>query len=134
MIEQLELQLPHTPQHNKKINFSFNTGDLGHSSGKKKVGEYAYYLKDIIGSGYSSQVFKCHRRNEPTKTLAIKVIKLSKLAKANLQFLENEIKILQKVDHPNIIKFHNFYYTQNNCYLITDFCEGGTLQDHIDRG
>lgn len=87
MIEQLELQLPHTPQHNKKINFSFNTGDLGHSSGKKKVGEYAYYLKDIIGSGYSSQVFKCHRRNEPTQTLAIKVIKLSKLAKANLQFL-----------------------------------------------
>lgn len=79
-------------------------------------------------------MFKCHRRDEPGKILAIKVIKLSKLNKTNLQLLQNEIKILQAVDHPNIIKFHNFYYTENNCYLITDYCEGGTLQDHIDQG
>lgn len=64
---------------------------------------------------------------------AIKVIKLNKTTKASHQLLQNEIKILQGLNHTNIIKFHNVYYTENNCYIITDYCEGGTLQDKIDK-
>lgn len=58
---------------------------------------------------------------------------MSKITKANYHLLQNEITILKGLDHPNIIRFHEVHYTENNCYLITDFCEGGTLQDHIDR-
>lgn len=120
---------------NARKSESFNTErDYNRAFSKKKVGEYSYYLNDIIGSGYSSHVYRCHHQSNPNITYAIKVIKLSRLAKPTLNLLHNEIKILQSLEHPNIIKFHNFYFTENNCYLVTDYCEGGTLQEHIDKG
>ena len=100
---------------------------------KKKIGDYAYYSNDLIGSGYSSHVYICHHKNNPNSQYAIKVVKLSKLNKSHIHLLQNEIKILQSLDHPNIVKFHAVYYTQNNCYLITDYCEGGTLQAYAEK-
>ena len=40
--------------------------------------------------------------------------------------------ILKQLEHPHIIRFHEVYYTKNNCYIVTDYCEGGTLQNHIE--
>lgn len=65
-------------------------------------------------------------------TYAIKVINLSKMSKGNYQLLQNEISILKELDHAHIIKLHDVFYTENNCYIITDYCEGGTLQTHIE--
>ena len=115
-------QFPQTPLQSKNSEPFDNCKGFSASYSKKKIGDYAYYLNDLIGSGYSSQVYKCFHREQPNITYAIKVINLSKLAKANLNLLRDEIKILQTLNHPNIIKFHNFYFTENNCYLVTDFC------------
>ena len=43
----------------------------------------------------------------------------------------NEINILMKMDHPNIVKIFGFYITSNYYYLITEYCEGGSLFDLI---
>ena len=43
----------------------------------------------------------------------------------------NEINILMKMDHPNIVKIFGFYITKNYYYLITEYCEGGSLFDLI---
>jgi calcium-dependent protein kinase len=49
--------------------------------------------------------------------------------------LENEFEILKQVDHPNIIKFYEMYVDEKNYHLVTEFCGGGELFDHIiDRG
>lgn len=53
------------------------------------MGDYAYYLADLIGSGYSSQVYKCHHREQRNNLYAIKVIKLSRMTKGNYQLLQN---------------------------------------------
>lgn len=39
---------------------------------------------------------------------------------------------MKKLNHPNIVKLLDVYYTVNNCYIITEFCEGGSLQHYID--
>lgn len=47
--------------------------------------------------------------------------------------LEFEVKVLKLVEHPHIIKFVELYYTRNNYYIITEYCEGGSLQSLINR-
>jgi serine/threonine protein kinase len=53
------------------------------------------------------------------------------MSKSQQSLMQNEIKIIQALDHPNIIKFHDVFYTKNNCYIVTEFCEGGNLQKHL---
>ena len=43
----------------------------------------------------------------------------------------NEINILMKMDHPNIVKIFEFYNSEKYYYLITEYCEGGSLFDLI---
>ena len=39
----------------------------------------------------------------------------------------NEINILRKMDHPNIVKIHNFYITSTEYILITKYWSEGEL-------
>jgi serine/threonine-protein kinase ULK/ATG1 len=47
------------------------------------------------------------------------------------EFTNNEISILTKISHPNIIKFIEMLRTNNNYYLVYEYCNGGTLSDYI---
>ena len=44
----------------------------------------------------------------------------------------NEINILKKIDHPNIMKIFEFYNTESIYYLITEYCEGGDLYNFVN--
>jgi calcium-dependent protein kinase len=39
----------------------------------------------------------------------------------------NEINILRKMDHPNIVKIHDFYTTSTEYVLVTEYCPEGEL-------
>jgi calcium-dependent protein kinase len=45
----------------------------------------------------------------------------------------NEIEILKKMDHPNIVKIFEFYSTLEGYFLITEYCTGGELFDEISQ-
>jgi serine/threonine protein kinase len=45
-----------------------------------------------------------------------------------------EIKILQAMSHPNILKFHEALLSDRNCYIVTELCYGGNLDERIKRG
>ena len=96
---------------------------------RKKIEDYSYGLKDEIGRGFSSTVYR--GINEKTKEqVAIKVIDLKKVkeVKGGKQMLEGEIEALRKLNHPNIMKCHDIFSTVNNCYIITEFCNEGDLE------
>ena len=40
---------------------------------------------------------------------------------------------MQKVKNPRILSLYDQYKDQNNIYLFTQFCNGGTLEDHLER-
>lgn len=46
------------------------------------------------------------------------------------QFL-NEINILKKMDHPNIVKLYEFYEDETYFHLVTEYIAGGELFDYI---
>ena len=45
----------------------------------------------------------------------------------------DEINILRKLDHPDIVKIIEFYYTAEAYYIINDYCENGELFNQINR-
>ena len=44
---------------------------------------------------------------------------------------ENEINILKRLDHPNILKITDFYNLKNEYNIITEYCQEGELFDEI---
>jgi len=47
--------------------------------------------------------------------------------------IQNEITILKKLDHPNIVKIYEFFSHKDKYYLITEYCNEGELYDHINK-
>lgn len=47
------------------------------------------------------------------------------------EFIKNETTALKQVNNINVIKCYNNIKTVNNCYLVYEFCNGGTLDDLI---
>ena len=45
----------------------------------------------------------------------------------------DEINILKKLDHPDIVKIIEFYNTNDAYYIINDYCENGALFNQITR-
>ena len=43
----------------------------------------------------------------------------------------NEINILMKMDHPNIVKIFEFYISSTHYHLVTEYCPGGSLFNFI---
>jgi len=68
-----------------------------------------------------------HREN--LHNVAIKVIQ-KKRVKDYKTFI-NEINILRKLDHPNIIKLHEIWEWSDCCFLVLEYCEGGELFHYI---
>lgn len=106
---------------------------LGNNELRKKIEDYSYGLKDVIGRGYSSVVYRGH--NDKTKEkVAIKVIDIRAIqGKPEKRMLEGEIEALKKFNHPNILKCHDIFSTANNCYIITEFCNEGDLEHLLKK-
>ncbi|KAI8885207.1 kinase-like protein [Backusella circina FSU 941] len=51
----------------------------------------------------------------------------------NNKDLEHEIQILKSVRHPNIIAFHDAWYTENEFVFITELMTSGTLREYIRK-
>ena len=92
----------------------------------KKVKDYT--LQDQIGQGAFGTVWKAFQDGVADKIFAVKQIEKKKLAKAkDLQHLQQEIAILQQISHENIVKIHPVIQTDNNIYIVMDYCEDGDL-------
>jgi serine/threonine protein kinase len=39
--------------------------------------------------------------------------------------------ILQKLDHPNVLKLYEWFIDNESVYLVTEICRGGELFDRI---
>ena len=69
-------------------------------------------------------------KNDPKNIVAIKSI-LKESIKKDIKHLEEELFILSKVDHPNIIKFHQSFIDHRYVHIVMEYCSGGELFDRI---
>jgi calcium-dependent protein kinase len=45
-----------------------------------------------------------------------------------------EVRILQNLDHPNIIKLFEYYIDEENVYAVMEYCAGGDMFKKIKIG
>lgn len=84
--------------------------------------------KGLLGTGaYGTVVKATHLITKQVR--ACKKIPKKKIKK--LDRFETEVKILQTLDHPNIIKLYEYFEDKLNVYLVTEMCSGGELFDKI---
>lgn len=63
---------------------------------------------------------------------AIKVYDKSKLSDISRQkSVRREIKLLQKMNHPNIIKLYDAFETDHHVYLVMEYVSGGSLHSYL---
>ena len=89
-----------------------------------------YKVTNKIGEGSYGAVYLAHNLFTKQK-VAIKRIVKSEENKIDELELKNEINILKKLDHPNILKIIEFYSSEHSYYIITDYCANGELYDQI---
>lgn len=91
-------------------------------------------IGEQIGRGGSSTVFRATLRSHPERTLAVKVLRDSLSNRDSLLRFNRETNVLQKLDHPNITKLHQFGVTASGQpFLVLEFVEGVRLERYLER-
>ncbi|KAK8404719.1 hypothetical protein O3P69_007759 [Scylla paramamosain] len=98
--------------------------------GKMPSVEDKYVLKDLLGTGAFSQVRLAEVKDDPSTVVAIKIID-KKALKGKEDSLENEIKVLRRLTHPNIVQLLETFEDKHKVYLVMELVTGGELFDRI---
>ncbi|CAK95072.1 unnamed protein product (macronuclear) [Paramecium tetraurelia] len=92
------------------------------------LGSGIHIIQTLLGA-YGEVRKAIHKSTNLMK--AVKIIHKAQTSKEEQERLMNEVKMLQKLDHPNIIKIHEFYQDERFFYIVTELCTGGELFDKI---
>ncbi|CAN9512149.1 unnamed protein product [Ophioblennius macclurei] len=84
-------------------------------------------FKGKMGSGSFSEVFMV-REKKTGKLYALKCLKKKHLTHSNL---ENEINVLKRIKHDNVVGLEDFYESRTHYYLVMQLVSGGELFDRI---
>ncbi|OWF52900.1 serine/threonine-protein kinase DCLK1-like isoform X2 [Mizuhopecten yessoensis] len=88
-----------------------------------------YEIGRTIGEGNFAIVMECIDRTT-NKRYALKKIDKTR-CKGKEQMIENEVSILRKVQHPNIIMLLEEFDAKDELYLVMEYVKGGDLFDAI---
>ncbi|CAD8070866.1 unnamed protein product [Paramecium sonneborni] len=118
LVQQQQRQIPQTPIP---------------GNARKVIENFSYALTDAIGKGFSSIVYK-GRNDQTNEIVAIKVIDKKGLkTPLHYQLLKSEVEALSQLNSPNIMRLYKVYYTENNTYLITEYCDSGDLGQLVSK-
>lgn len=67
------------------------------------------------------------KKPESEELVAIKCLKRQGISDRQLKAIENEVIVLGKSNHPNIISLKDKLKSKMTYYLVLEFCNGGDL-------
>ncbi|CAD8186340.1 unnamed protein product [Paramecium pentaurelia] len=98
---------------------------------KGRVSTEYQFLTPPIGKGQYSEIRKVI--NKKTGIMrAVKIVQKNATEKEE-ERVSSEVNILEKLDHPNILKINEYYSDDRFHYIITDFYSGGELFSKIQE-
>merc|ERR1711998_241174 len=102
-----------------------------------------FSFRDELGSGAYSTVFLAVSKSRLHKScrgcsvesgveVAVKRIRKSSVqSEEAIESLYQEVSILQQVNHPHVMAFHDYFEDTDYFYIVTELMTGGELFDRI---
>ncbi len=87
-----------------------------------------YKIISLIGKGIFGAVYKVSKNNE---YYAMKIFSLSLNNKKDLENVENETKILSKLNNEFCVKMYETFKFENGLAIVMEICENGDLSKII---
>ena len=101
--------------------------DLKKSKSRVVIGEYQ--MIKLLGEGTTAKVFLA-QHNSSKALIAIKRIRIDFINEnaSNREYFFNELQIMNKLKHPNLLHCYELYQTTSNFYILMEYCDGGSLK------
>jgi len=106
-----------------------NTQPIGRIILPQKIGPYRF--QEQIGAGSTSEVYKVI--NDGLEgVFCCKVVSKKKFVdQLSIEHFRSELVTLEQTNHPNIVGLIDLFQDSLNFYIITEYCEGGSLDKFI---
>ncbi|CAJ1349337.1 unnamed protein product, partial [Effrenium voratum] len=90
--------------------------------------QQVYKVGPRLGNGSFGSVHLCKRR----ATGEVRAVKM--LLKAyTKEFVANEIEILTRLDHPNVLRFYEFFEDSRSVLAVMEYCDGGDFSTLVPK-
>lgn len=93
-----------------------------------------YKVLSLLGEGAFSHVYK-GVNNRTGDVVAIKIINKKSLSEKQISNIKNEIFVMNTLNnagkHPNILRLIESFESEENSYLVLEYCDGGEIFDKI---
>jgi len=120
------------PEEDGDVHESWND-DILFSSNNQKVTKDDFELLNVIGKGSFGKVMQVKKKDDG-KIYAMKVLrKEAIIARKQVAHTRAEKSILQKIQHPFIVRLHYAFQTKDKLYMILDYINGGELFYHLKK-
>lgn len=104
--------------------------NMVHQEYSRKVRDVYKVSREQLGLGMTGVVIKVQHRQTGVQ-YAMKSFRVGKGKDQGKDQLRNEIAIMSQLDHPNIVRLVEAFYTDTHVHLIMELCSGGELYQHL---
>lgn len=101
-------------------------------SESEKININSFSIIEKIGEGSFGKVYKVFK-NSDGSIYALKTLDKKELGKDHLKYAIRECRIMKELDHPFIVTLYYAFQTQQNIYMILEFCPNHDLLYHLEK-
>jgi len=94
----------------------------------KRIEDFIELQKEQLGAG-GYGVVRIGKDKHTSNSYAVKLI--PKKREIDREKLDKEIRIMAKLDHPNVVKLFQTFQDSRYVYLVLEMCQGGEVFDRI---
>ena len=117
----------------KELEINIKNTEIIMTYKNEKVNENSFEILSQIGKGFYGKVFLVSKK-DTKKLYALKVIsKLQTIKNKFFKQLQNEKKILEKIDNPFVVKREYCFASPSYVFFAMEFKQGGNLYHHIKK-
>ena len=91
------------------------------------------YLSKSLGKGAFGEVFLTKIEGKSGLYATKRLDRAYSEREENIKRLANEIKVMQKIIHPNLVSLIELKKTKSHLYLVMEFCNGGDLTSCLKK-